>query len=174
MYQIGEQIVYNTTGVCQVAAIGAQGDNGRSYYTLVPEYGTETIFVPVDTKMFMRPILSRAEAEALIAQIPGIEVEPQADKNLQHLGRYYQEAFQTHTCSDLIRLIKTIYIRNTDARKSNRKPYKLDETYLKRAEDLLHGELAISLGIPREDVLPYIDQLLQSSGSSYAPEVDAG
>ena len=29
---------------------------------------------------------------------------------------------------------------------------RVDERYMKRAEDMLHGELAVSLGIPKEAV----------------------
>ena len=32
----------------------------------------------------------------------------------------------------------------------------MDERYLKRAEELLYGELAVALDIPREEVAGYI------------------
>ena len=54
--------MYGISGVCRVAKIGkpqfASGDHKKLYYTLVPEYGTETIYAPVDTTVFMRPILT--------------------------------------------------------------------------------------------------------------------
>lgn len=158
-FEVDDLILYSGTGVCRVAAVDYR--EGRAFYTLAPLYGTETIYVPADAKVFMRPVLSSAEAEALIAQIPSIDAEPVAGQNFHLLGRYYQEALQTHQCTDLIKLIKTTYCRNTQA--GGKKPYKLDENYRKRAEDLLHGELAASLGIPRELVGAYITQKLQGA-----------
>ena len=76
MYHTGEFIVYGTSGVCEVTAVGQPAfarDEGRLYYTLTPVYGTETIYIPVDSPVFMRPVISREQAEALIESIPGAE-----------------------------------------------------------------------------------------------------
>ena len=49
-------------------------DPHRLYYTLSPLYGNETIYVPVDTRVLLRPILTREEAEArLRSQLPALE-----------------------------------------------------------------------------------------------------
>ena len=75
MYQIGELIVYGGTGVCRVEGIETQKQKGtaetRDYYLLKPLYQDGTIRIPVDTKVFMRPVISRGEAEGLIDAIPG-------------------------------------------------------------------------------------------------------
>ena len=70
MYQPGDLIVYGNTGVCRVASIGpldgARGaDRDRRYYSLSMVNGSGSIFVPVDTSVFMRPILTRDEVEAV-------------------------------------------------------------------------------------------------------------
>lgn len=166
MYQVGDLIIYEQTGVCRIDEIGAPAvpylDKGKTYYTMAPMYSTETIYVPVDTKAFMRPIMARAEAEELIRRIPAIGEETIEIKNLQMLSIHYQASFQTHDCNDLVRLIKTVYLKNENAQKSGKKPGKIDERYLKRAEDLLYGELAAALGIPRECVPDYIKRTLAS------------
>ena len=79
MFDIGQQIVYGTTGVCIVNKIGpldpASGMGDRIYYTLLPFYSKEsTIYTPVDNqKIVMRPILTKEEAESLIQEIPEID-----------------------------------------------------------------------------------------------------
>lgn len=161
MYEIGARVVYGGSGVCTVSGIGPLEAGGKPYYTLSPQCGTQTIYVPVDAKVFMRPILTPEGAEALIRQIPAIQAEPMEGKNLQMLSQYYQQAFHSHSCSDLIRLIKTICARGADARRDKRKPYKLDEDYRRRAEDLLHGELAAALGLRCEEVPEYIARVLR-------------
>ena len=69
MFAVGDLIVYSETGVCRVEQIGPPPFDPkakREYYTLSPMNCRETIYVPVDTQVFMRPILSRAAAEELI------------------------------------------------------------------------------------------------------------
>ena len=62
MFSVGDLIVYSETGVCRVEQIGPPPFDPkakREYYTLSPMNCRETIYVPVDTQVFMRPILSR-------------------------------------------------------------------------------------------------------------------
>ena len=76
MYAVGDKIIYGGSGVCTVEEICtpnfSRAERGRQYYKLRPVYGTETIYAPIDTAAFMRPVMSRQEAEALIARIPVI------------------------------------------------------------------------------------------------------
>ena len=65
MYSVGELIVYGGTGVCEVEAVETKGE--RQFYRLRPLYQSGIISVPVDGKVFMRPVISREEAEELAA-----------------------------------------------------------------------------------------------------------
>ena len=64
MYEIGQLIVYGNEGVCRVEEIGTPKISGvdkhRDYYTLAPIYREGKVFTPVDSKVFMRPVISRA------------------------------------------------------------------------------------------------------------------
>ena len=76
MFSVGDLIVYSETGVCRVEQIGPPPFDPkakREYYTLSPMNCRETIYVPVDTQVFMRPILSREAAEELIDRLPEIQ-----------------------------------------------------------------------------------------------------
>ena len=72
MYEIGQLIVYGNEGVCRVEEIGTPKISGvdkhRDYYTLAPIYREGKVFTPVDSKVFMRPVITREEALALIAK----------------------------------------------------------------------------------------------------------
>lgn len=164
MYQIGQQVVCGGSGVCTVAQIGPRETGGRLYYTLIPRYGTETIYAPVDGKVFLRPILTRKEAEALIAAIPTIPPAPVEGNNSQLRTQYYRAALRSHSCGDLVRLIKTIY-QHSQGRRRSMRPSQLDETYRKRAEDLLNGELAAALELEREQVPRYIRAALEGEAA---------
>ena len=79
MYEIGQLIVYGNEGVCRVEEIGTPKISGvdkhRDYYTLAPIYREGKVFTPVDSKVFMRPVISREEALALIDRIPEMTAE---------------------------------------------------------------------------------------------------
>ncbi len=166
MYQVGDYIVYGTSGVCQVTAIGTQSartGTQRTYYTLRPLYSSETIYAPVDSRVAMRPVLTKSEADALILQFPSICGDPICGGNTQLLVHNYQSAFQSNQCADLVRLLKAIHAKDAAARQQGRRPGKVEEHYRKRAEELLYGELSISLGLPPEEVPQYIRRRLESA-----------
>ena len=81
MYGIGDLIVYAGEGVCRVEGIGVPPMTGvnkqRQYYTLKPLYREGMVYAPVDTGVFMRPVISRDDADALIDRIP-----PELDSDL--------------------------------------------------------------------------------------------
>ncbi|HIX89503.1 MAG TPA: CarD family transcriptional regulator [Candidatus Agathobaculum pullicola] len=156
MYQTGEFIVYGTSGACRVEAVGKppfDAEEGKLYYTLTPVSGTETIYVPVDSSVFTRPVISRAQAEQLIRTIPTIEEDGFTSHSMRMASEHYQAVLQSHDCRELAQLIKTVYAKS---RRNGRRVSQVDQRYRKRAEDLLHGELAVALGIPLGDVQPYI------------------
>lgn len=160
MFDIGQQIVYGTTGVCIVNKIGpldsASGTGDRIYYTLLPFYSKEsTIYTPVDNqKIVMRPILTKEEAESLIEEIPRIEKlwitdEKQREQN-------YKDALAKVDCRELIRVIKTIYPRKQERLAAGKKVTANDERYFNMAEDFLYKELAISLEMELDEVADYV------------------
>ena len=126
LYQVGELRVYGGTGVCRVEAVETPQQRGpeagRQYYLLKPLYQDGTIRIPVDSKVFMRPVISRQEAEALIDAIPGMHAEACHERNFTQLAA----------------------------------------RFMKRAETLLYGELSVALGIPFEEVQPYISSRIAS------------
>lgn len=99
MYQVGELIVYGGTGVCRVEAVETPQQRGpeagRQYYLLKPLYQDGTIRIPVDSKVFMRPVISRQEAEALIDAIPGMHAEACHERNFTQLAARFMKRAET-------------------------------------------------------------------------------
>lgn len=172
MFQVGDHIVYGTNGVCRIAAIGKPDgltvQEGRQYYTLIPLFSSETIYTPVDTKVFMRPVISQKEALSLIAQIPFLEGTPPGTHDTKQAAGRYQASLDAHECTELCKLIKTVYAKNQNAIERRRSPGQVDQYFMKRAEDLLFGELSVALDMPRENVLPYIQQSVSSFENVHA------
>ena len=156
MYQVGELVVYGAEGVCRVAAIGPLemrgAQKGTDYYTLTPLYGTGKIFIPVDTNVSIRPVMTRAEAEALIDRIPEIPEEVYENNNPRLLNEHYQALLKSYDCVDLVRLIRAIYAKGQRGRRLGQ----VDERTFKKAEEMLHGELAAALDILPDQVKDYI------------------
>ena len=155
MYSIGDKIIYAESGVCTVERIaplpsGTMDD--KVYYHLRPLIGTGTYFTPVDSNAFMRPVISREEAEALISSIPEIEPAVCNDSRFNHVDAFYREIFRQHTPEAMVSIIKGLNIRMS-IRKT--KSSRADAT-MKRAKEVLHGELSVALGLNVSEVESYI------------------
>ena len=75
---------------------------------------------------------------------------------LQALTQHYQSVVRSHDCKNLLELMMSIYLKQRQAESQKRRLGMVDERYMKQAERLLHGELSAALGIPLEEVQPYI------------------
>ncbi len=162
MFEVGDVIVYGSNGVCRVKSISPskdQKEKGRLYYELSPVYRDCVIYTPADNqKVFMRPVISREDAEALIDEIPSICAQGYHNRVLRQLTEHYEEAIRSHDCRELVRMLMSLYSKRQELESQKRKFGLVDERYMKRAEELLHGELAVALGLEIEEVQPYIEQ----------------
>lgn len=165
MYEIGDLIVYSGEGVCRVEGVGTPPMAGvnkeRKYYTLKPLYREGMVYAPVDSNVFMRPVISREEAEQLIGRIPEIEPEVYENSNLRFLNEHYQAQLQNYTCEGLVKLIRSTHAKRIVMQGRGKKLGLVDERYMKRAQDMLHGEFAVALGIERNAVPEYIKSRLE-------------
>lgn len=165
MFEIGSLMIYDTTGVCKVLDIGVPegfpvADKNRKYYKLTPVFGSGTIYIPVDTKVFMRPVITKEEADALIRKIPEIREDICDSHNLKILEDHYKASLTSHDCEDLVQLIKTVYVKKKNLEKSGKKTGKTDQQYMKRAKQLLYEELSIALDIPVTEMEDYITRCI--------------
>ena len=158
MYKIGQKIIYGENGVCTVKNIAPLDMDGASkeklYYYLTPLVGSGTYFTPVDTGAFMRPIISREEAEALIDSIPGIPPAICNDNRFNHVDAFYRDLFKLHTNEALVSVIKGLHCRMAEKKTRSTRA----EATMKRAKDILHGELSVALDMEMGQVEQYITE----------------
>jgi len=163
LHKIGDYVICSHNGVCQIRSIGAldisSTDPLKIYYTMDTIYSKEVIYVPIHSKVFIRPLISRIEAEELIRQIPSLEVECLTGSKVNVLASTYEAFLQEHECIDLVRLIKTISRRNEDQTSKNKKMSEMDRRYLRKAQDLLFNEFSITLGLKRSNAEEYMTHL---------------
>lgn len=164
MFEKGEYVIYANEGVCQVSEVGhpdlPSADKQRLYYTLQPIYREGTNYVPVDTKVFMRPVISKEEALELIRQMPQIEANTIQNTSMRELTDHYAGIMESKDCSDLAILMKTVYEKRQRLSDNGKKLGQIDERFMKRAEELLYGELAVVLELNRDDVPGFIEETI--------------
>ncbi|MBQ8966446.1 CarD family transcriptional regulator [Ruminococcus sp.] len=159
MFDAGELVVYGNSGVyrvLEVGSIGIKGCEGKQYYTMEPVFGSGTSYVPVDTGVFMRKVMTADEANALIDSIPEIGEEDFSERNPRLVREHYSASMKSHDTAELISMIKEIWHRGERAKSLNRKLSRAEQQFLEQAENLVYGEFSVVLGIPREEVLGYI------------------
>lgn len=165
MFEVGNYVIYGTSGVCKIEDITTMNMGGatkdRLFYVLSPssQKGGK-IFTPVDSKKtLMRPILNHEEASSLIENIPSIE-ELWIPNEKQREDRY-KECMKTCDCREWIKIIKALYLRKVERNAQGKKITSTDEKYLRMAEDYLYSELEIPLGIPKEKMEDYIREKVE-------------
>ena len=160
MFQPGEFVVYGSSGVCRVVQVGALEGRAADPNRL---FESERIYTPVDSGVFMRPAMTREQAQELIHEIPSIRAEICTERNPTTLRVHYEASLQSHECRRLISLIKGIRRKGEETEKKGRKMGQVDQRYRKKAESLLHGELAIALGMSQEEVAEYIRKTVEQA-----------
>ena len=164
MFQKGDYILYRSTGVCRVEEIGTPENVSTNtlYYFLAPIHGSGMIYIPVNSPVFMRPVISRDEALSLIASIPEIQENPNYSHDQKVLTQHYKELLERHDCSALLQLLKNIRKKTSVLHAHGKNAGKTDLQYKKQAEELLHEEFSIALDIPMEQVPSFIQEQLQA------------
>lgn len=157
MFEIGDLLVYSTTGICRVENLCRPNLTGKDretlYYQLNPLYQDGLIYAPVENcKVTMRAPLSLQEARELLALIPTLYPETFRAPTTQALTQHYQAILRSHDCEKLTVLLLSIYTKRQQAEAQNRRLGLVDERYLKQAERLLCGELAAVLQMDYEEV----------------------
>ena len=75
MFQCGDYIIYGSTGVCLIEEIlvpdYVREHSGceKLYYKLCPVFNSETIYIPVDTDLFMQLLSTAKTAERSLRAI---------------------------------------------------------------------------------------------------------
>ena len=154
MYKINDYLVYGKD-VCQVCEIEEKKFNNEDYYLLRPlKDPSLKIEIPVSNKNNkLRSLITKEDIETLINKIPEIETLPVDDKFLE---TEYKQLLSKGTHEDLIKIIKTTYLRNKKRLDNNKKTTEKDSTYFELAEEYLYNEFSIVLGYDYEQTKDYV------------------
>lgn len=165
IFEKGIYVLCGSHGVCRIDEITKMDLSGtgeeRIYYVLSQLYTCGSrLYIPVDNqKVLMRPLLSEGEAKELIKKIP--EIEELWIPNEKEREQTYKAALQTCDCEEVVKIIKTLYIRKRSRLESGKKITAVDMKYLRLAEEQLYGELAVVLAIERSKVENYLVECIE-------------
>lgn len=165
-FSIGETIVYGSTGVCEVIDIlHAPFDNidaDRLYYVLKPIRNNDStlVYSPVDNgKVNMRNLMSVARAKALLESIPDIELlTVESGKSRKDA---YKEALASCSPEACVALIKEIYRRRLEYKKSGRRFSETDGDYERMAKNCLYCELSVALNTGYGEIEAQVTEMLR-------------
>lgn len=160
MFKIGEYIVHGRNGVCKVEDITniemSGADKDKLYYVLSPlKSEGSKIFFPVDSdRIVMRSVVTKDEAENIVSNIK--DIEPMWIDNEKQRELRYKEAISSCDCTQLIGIIKTLYVRNKERLEQGKRATFVDDRYFKEARETLFDEFSVALGIGKDEVEKYI------------------
>lgn len=150
MYQINDYVIYRKD-VCKIKDIKEK--NNVSYYVLIPiDDDSLKIEVPTNNNI-LKELMSKEEVNELIKKIPNISLIECNDKMIE---TEYKNLLSTGTKEDLIKIIKTTYLRNKERIDNKKKISDKDNNYFNKAEKILYNELSIVLGMTYEETKNYI------------------
>lgn len=152
IYKIGDNLVYKKD-VCEVIEIKEHDFKDLTYYVLRPIFDKSLkIQVPIDNN-FIRDIISKKELNRIIDEIPNVDLIDIEDKQLEN---EYKKLINSDDYLDLVKIIKTTYIRNKQREENKKKISDKDKHYFDLAEKYLYGEFSVVLNKTIDETKDYI------------------
>lgn len=152
MFRENEIVVYKRD-VCRIKEVKNNYYNNKDYYILEPIYDSSLkIEIPIDSKL-IRQLISKEEIDKLIGKIKDIDIINSQERIIEN---EYKNLLQSGNYEDLIKIIKTTYIRNKNREENKKKISEKDDHYFKLAEKYLYSEFSVVLGLTIDETKKYI------------------
>lgn len=121
MYKKDDYVIYKHD-ICKIKDIKENKITGKTYYVMTPiDDDSLIIDTPIENKIgFLRDIISKENAEILINKIS----QPIDNTNNKNIESQYRELLNTGTHENLIKIIKTTYLRNENRINNKKKSVK--------------------------------------------------
>lgn len=160
MFEINNIVVYGAHGVCEIENIEIKEFSGTSkeYYVLKPvNDSAATLYVPTYNEKLvgkMRKLLTEQEVYHLIETMP--QKETIWYQNETERKAEYKRVIERGDHSELIGIIKAIYLQKQKREAEGKHLYISDERFFKEAENILYNEFQYVLNVNKEELLSLI------------------
>lgn len=170
MYEVGDYVINSGNGICRIEEkmqLDMEGiDKNQWFFLVVPvEEQSTKLYIPVEkigdkTRM----VMNEGEAWHLMDDVARIdELEIPNDRLREQI---YKQALLSNDPAQLIRVIKTIFVRKQQRAAEGKKNTVVDERYFKLAENNLYDELAFAIGREKEEIPDLIAERIHGQISS--------
>lgn len=112
--------------------------------------------VPKDSEL-LKELITKEKVDSLLQEIPEIDIIENNEKQIELI---YKDLMNRGTHEDLIKIIKTTFVRNQARAIKNKKLSEIDTLYFNRAEKYLYEEIGVALGLNMEEARDYIIEKL--------------
>lgn len=167
MYKVGDVFVYGSNGACQITDIKEEkfARETKVYYILSPFFDSrETIFVPVDNEALankMKDVLSRDEIMKMIRSIPNCESIWDDNANIRR--EEYKKIINSADRKELLKLLKTLHEKKSSLEGTGKNLSVSDEKYYRKAQSIIHSEIAMVLELEMKEVEHFIETVLEAA-----------
>lgn len=159
-FEIGEKVLYSVNGVCEITDI-TEKDFGKTvmhYYVLKPVYNEgSTLFVPVNNENLvkkMKRLMTQPQLDNVLNDVSARDVEWNNNEVLRK--EEFRNIISLGDISDILVLLKSIWLHRRIQTEKGRKLHISDEMYLREAEKIIKEEISTVIGVEQDEVIPYI------------------
>ncbi len=166
MYQIGEQVVYGIHGVCRVADLEERVvDRKRVAYLVLEPVGQDgsRYLVPTHNEAAMAKLRKMLTPEEMTALFQSEQIRGDGwirEENVRK--QVYREKISSGDRAVLMGLVCTLYRHKAEQLAAGKKVHQCDENFLRDAEKLLAGEVAIVMDMEYPQALAYLREQLNA------------
>lgn len=152
MYSVGDYIMY-FKDVCKIVDIKENYINNTDYYLLEKVNDNSLkLSIPINNKA-IRNLLTKDEVLEIINNILKIDVITYNEKTIEN---EYKRLLSTGKHEDLIKIIKTTYLRNKERLDNKKKISDKDKSFFDLAEKYLYTEFSIVLNMTFDETKNFI------------------
>ena len=163
VYNVGDIVFYSATGICEVKHIGDPGvglPTHTDYYTLQPlsKNHKEMIYVPINTKVFMREVISADRAQGYIDTVKELSPVDPATRNPKMIQDFYSNLMGTYDSKNLLLIIVSLTAKKRELACKNKSLNQTQTSFLKRAQEMVYNEFAYALGKTSDEIAGIIEK----------------
>ncbi len=162
MFKIGDVVVYKNSTICQITGTEKikLGKENKDYFILNYYYRDvpTRIMLPVDNCSQIRNVMSKEQALSLIELMPKSKNIWVNDNKIRK--ERFSKIIENNNKEEMCSLLHTLYFKKMELENNRKSLNMTDKGFFESTEEIIFGELAASLGIGINEVLPYIDNYL--------------
>ena len=156
MYEVGDYVINSGNGICRIEDrmhLDMEGiDENQWFFLVVPvEEQATRLYIPVE-KIADKTRMVMDEVEAWNLMDGVVQIDELEIPNDRMREQIYKQAVLSNDPTQLIRVIKTIFVRKQQREAEGKKNTVIDERYFKLAENNLYDELAFAIGREKEEI----------------------